>query len=360
MPRFFALRQTLLLALVCLCAAAGMGHTRATATHVERPQTVSATVASARTVDPMDRAASLAFYRSVYRMAPDPSIAWTGSPTACTPGTTSAEFQAAVVQRINYFRAMAGVPAGIVLDDALNRKAQAAALMMSVNKKLHHTPPATWTCYSGDGAEGARKSNLSTLIGWEAIDQYMRDAGPNNDVLGHRRWLLYPQTRRMGTGNVPAVAGYDQASALLVIESETTATTRPAVREAEGFVAWPPRGYVPHTVVYARWSFSYPNADFSAASVTMTRDSGALVPLTRERQVVNGFGENTLAWRPYDRDSFASWPQPAADETYTVSIENVLIDGTPRSFTYQVTVIDAEEQSITPAAHWIHLPLMLR
>lgn len=38
-------------------------------------------------------------------------------------------------------------------------------------------------------------------------------------------------------------------------------------------------GYVPYTVVYPRWSFSYAGADFSAATVTMRRASGASVAL---------------------------------------------------------------------------------
>jgi hypothetical protein len=53
---------------------------------------------------------------------------------------------------------MAGVPANITFDDVFNRKAQAAAFMMSANNALNHNPPTTWQNYSNEGAEGARNS----------------------------------------------------------------------------------------------------------------------------------------------------------------------------------------------------------
>ncbi len=31
----------------------------------------------------------------------------------------------------------------------------------------------------------------------------MIDNGTNNSAAGHRRWLFYPQTRSMGSGDVP-------------------------------------------------------------------------------------------------------------------------------------------------------------
>ena len=287
----------------------------------------------------LNRSESLAFYNNFYQLSTSPEINWTGSFAANSPGTTSDLFKDAVVRRVNYFRAMAGVPADVVLDPTFNRKAQAAAFIMSANKALSHTPPTTWQNYSAEGAEGAGNSNLALYIyGWNAINGYMEDSGDGNYAAGHRRWLLYPQTQRMGTGDIPGEPGRGAANALWVFDANTW-EPRPTVRETEGFVAWPPRGYVPDEVVYPRWSFSLPNADFTSASVTMTQASGALVPLTQER-VRNGYGENTLVWRPYNRSSFDSWPDPVSDENYTVAISNVLVNGTPRSFTYQVTVFD--------------------
>ena len=73
----------------------------------------------------------------------------------------------------------------------------------------------------------------------------------------------------MGTGDVPSANNL--WNDLWVFDTNYSAP-RPGTRD--GFVAWPPKGYVPYQAVYPRWSFSYPGADFSGASVTMSRVPG--------------------------------------------------------------------------------------
>ena len=238
-----------------------------------------------------------------------------------------------MLRRINYFRSMAGVPSLRSLSDAYNLKAQAAALMMSANRALSHSPPSTWICYTPEGAQGAGSSDLFLgVYGPAAVSGYMMDPGSGNTAAGHRRWILFPPTQQMGTGDIPPTGGYPASNALWVFD---TFSPRPATREA--FVAWPPSGYVPYQVVFARWSFSYPNADFTAATVTM-KSGGADVGLS-QWPVVNGYGENTLVWTPAGAIG-DSWPKPAQDTAYSVTVQNVLIGGQNRSFTVDVIVFD--------------------
>lgn len=297
-----------------------------------------ASLTSGLTVDPSDRVAAVQFYRDQYVMTSSPAPGWTGAVAGCVPGTTSAVFQAAVARRINYFRAMAGVPAGVVFAASLNTKAQAAALMMSANNNLSHTPPTTWDCYSSDGVAGAGSSNLVLAVGWDAISIYMADPGASNSFAGHRRWILYPPTQQMGTGDIPAATGQSPANALTVFGG-TTSDPAPSIREATGFVAWPPRGYVPYPVVYPRWSFAYPNADFSTTVVTMRDVNNAPVTLTQQ-PVVNGFGTNTLVWEPALSGNGFDGSPPSTDLPFDVTVSNVQIAGQARTFTYRVTVID--------------------
>jgi uncharacterized protein YkwD len=287
-------------------------------------------------VNPQSREDSLNFYLDHYVAWENAAANWNGDHNSCNPGSTSPDFRNAVLHRVNYFRAMAGVPAKVTLKDEYNAKAQAAALMMSVNNQLNHDPPASWQCYSDAGHEGAGNSNLYLgVYGWNAITGYMRDPGSGNYFVGHRRWILYPQTQEMGTGDIPNTGSHAPANALWVFDSNLWGP-RPTTRDE--FVAWPPRGYVPYQVVFARWSFAYPNADFSSAIVTMT-SSGSNVPLIKAN-VVNGYGENTLVWIPLGLSDGASWPKPANDSTYTVNVQNVKIGGQTRNFTYDVTVFD--------------------
>ena len=286
-------------------------------------------------VNPAIRQASLDFYRKYY-LTSSVNPGWTGNIAACNPGTTTQAFRDSVLERINYFRAMAGVPAGVTFSDEYNQKAQQAALMMSANASLSHDPPTSWKCYTDQGHEAAGKSNLAMGdYGRGALKMYMQDSGSGNSVVGHRRWILYPQTQNMGTGDIPGGGGYWAANDLWVFDSHMW-EPRPATREA--YVAWPPPGYVPYPIVFPRWSFSYAAANFDNAAVSMT-ENGANIPLTRYAPGY-GYGENTLVWIRTGMNEGSDWPRPAADTTYVVTVSNVLIGGSPRSFQYTVIVFD--------------------
>jgi len=300
-------------------------------------------------VNAQDRQASLDFFNQVYRASEGVVVDWTGNHDTCNEGTTSQAFRHAMRLRINYFRAMAGVPGSVAFSHEFNQKAQKAALMMSVNGQLSHDPPPTWECYSADGAEAARSSNLCLrAYSWDAIDAYIEDYGSANYCVGHRRWILYPQTQLMGTGDIPPANRYPAANALWILDSNIFGP-RPDTREE--FVAWPPPGYVPYQVVSGRWSFAYDGADFSSASVSMTF-GGETIPVSL-RPVVDGRGENTLVWEPESISSVTIGRNPVGvkhrlrDWVWRVSISSVIIGGNPRDFVYDVIVFDPGSQGST-------------
>jgi len=285
-------------------------------------------------VNPQNRAESRDFYLQHYLSTAGVSMGWSGDLGACRPGETSQAFRDAVLRRINYFRAMAGVPT-VKLNAEYNRKAQAAALMMSANDQLSHSPPGNWRCYSAEGAQAAGSSNLCLgLMGWDAIRLYMLEGG----LVGHRRWILYPRTRQMGSGDIPPAQGNWAANALWVFDQGAW-QTRPRVRDE--FVAWPPPGYVPYQVINDHWSLSYPGADFSAATVSMSSGFSAI------RTVVDapfgGYGENTLVWIPQVETEGGLWPRPTADTSFRVDVRNVNVGGQVRDFAYTVIVFDPAE-----------------
>lgn len=313
---------------------------------------VQALAAGGFAIDTQDREAVRLFYRGVYFQSEDVPIGWTGNFATGDAGTTAQPFRDAVALRLNWYREMAGVPANVSLSDLYNLKDQQAALMMSANGQLSHAPPPTWIYYTSAGAEAAANSNLSLgNNGARAIAGQMQDAGGNNAVVGHRRWLLYPQTRTMGTGDVPAGVlngtGVAPANALWVFDGNFGGT-RPATRD--GFVAWPPKGYVPYPAVYGRWSLSYPNADFGTATVTVSK-GGVAVPVTveyRSTAVTPNFGEDTIVWRLNGFNDTSVYPKPGADENYQVTVNGVQGSGVPPSFSYNVIVFDPDV--MTPGA----------
>ncbi len=289
-------------------------------------------------VNTANREESRVFFNSVYSASEEVSMGFTGDVLTGNAGTTSAEYRDAVRLRVNWFRAMAGIPADVAFSVTNNAKCQQAALMMSANDALNHNPPPTWTYYTADGANAAANSDLYLgRHGYDAITGYIEDPGPENDVLGHRRWVLYPQTQTMGTGDVPTQNPHFAANALWVFDGNFNGT-RPNVRDE--FVAWPPPGYVPYQLVFPRWSFSYPGADFSSATVTLTRNNQTLANTLEP--IFSGYGENTIAWIPADQpvDDPRGLPAPAQDVATTVAINGVIIGGQSRNFTYTVRMFD--------------------
>lgn len=290
------------------------------------------------TPNPHVRSDSVLMYQNMYLASVSPSgglSGWAGSlVTPCNAGDTPASYRSTVLLRLNYFRQMAGVPPLNGFKEEYNDQAQAAALIMSAKNLISTNPQPSWPCYSDTGFAGAQASIMTgDRNGSAAVDYFMNDNGATE--VGHRRFILYPQTREMGDGEIPAttVSGTaHMATSVLRIYDDHYYDPRPL--SAGQFVSWPPAAYVPYQVVYPLWSFSYPDADFSQAALSVT---SAVTPTITRYRPVNGYGENTLVWRVGGWDP---WAKPAADTPYVVTIRNVLVNGLPYNFSYTVTIYD--------------------
>ncbi len=274
------------------------------------------------------RAEVAAFYNATMLPAFSVPMQWTGSTQGCVAGTTSAEYKAAVVKTVNSFRILAGLPGNVSLNLTHSAMAQQAALMMEANSQLSHSPPASWSCYTADGATAAGSSNLALgNAGPNAVRAYIADSGTPS--LGHRRWVLYSRLGEVGTGDTT------RANTLWVFGGTVAA---PAA-VAETGVAWPARGFVPWTSKVADpshpWSFSLPGADFSGASVEMSNDQGKVLSVGNVGQLSPGYGDNTMSWNLTAGAS--EWSRSPADTKFNVRISNVKVGGQTKSFDYSVT-----------------------
>ncbi len=245
--------------------------------------------------------------------------------------------------RLNYFRAMAGVPSDVTFDTTFNQKAQAAALIFSAHGDISHDPPNNWECWTQDGHDGAANSNIGISVdGPDGIDQFMYDGGAGNTDAGHRRNMLFPGTAVEGYGGVDGDATHSAADALYVLGPNVTEPT-----PRDGFWAWPPKGFVPYQVVYPRWSFSLKDADFTNATVTVTHNA-TNVPVTIQARN-GGFGDPAIVWIPNGISDGGTWPKPTADDTYSVQVSGVTVNNNAVGpFNYDTTIIDP---STGDAAH---------
>lgn len=316
----------------------------------EHPMAADGETLAGFVVDPASREESRTFFRTVFTASEGVDMGWTGNYDPGDAGDTSQEFKNAVRRRINYVRAMAGVPATITFNSTFSAKSQEAALIMSGNNSLSHYPPNDWKYWTADGYEAAGKSNLAFgSAGPNSVVGYINDHGGGNTAVGHRRWLLYPQTETMGTGDVPGDGTYREANSIWVFDGNFGGS-RPDTRDSSGgqpFVAWPPPGHVPYSLVFPRWSISVPGANFSGATVTMQRTDGGApesVAVVKE-PISTGVGEPTLVWvyDGLDATQTQFHPRPSGgDVTYSVSISGITVGGQAKTFNYDVTVYDPD------------------
>lgn len=318
-------------------------------------------------VDPQDRHAVSLLYRDVY--VPEDALALDAVNVdvgTCDPGSTPQATIDATLQRINVFRALAGLPGTVSeLDAAYRDQVQAAALIFAANPDdpLDHTPPQSYACWTQDGADGASRSNLhrgkavgiaTASSGPRAITSYMDDAGDGNTRVGHRRWLLYPPQVRMASADavapIPGPFPYVAVNTLWVTgEGSFDFGPRPPTPDG---TAWPAAGFVPWQLLPERsnrWSFSFPGASFCNAQVAMTRDGSPVgvsivADGTSEGQCppdagLGTIGDPTLVWEPAEGAVDYEDP-PLADVRYEVTVSGIAGNGVPPDVSYTVLVID--------------------
>lgn len=245
-----------------------------------------------------------------------------GSLLGCLPGLSSLSSNAATLSALNYVRSLAGL-APVKLSASLNYGAQRAALMMSANGALSHSPSRSWKCWSSAGAAAAGRSNLAlsypSIGSGQIIDLYMDEPGSTNFAVGHRRWILNPFVTAVGTGST------DTANALTVIGPTSAARPNPK------YVPWPTAGYFPNAMEpNGRWSLSAGRrgTNFRYAKISVYQN-GVRIPV-RKYRVENGYAQPTLVWQMP-----SSISKTAA---FRVVVKNIKRKGTHKRFKYAYTV----------------------
>ncbi|MCP4442449.1 MAG: CAP domain-containing protein [Aureispira sp.] len=253
-------------------------------------------------------------------------LGWSGSKEECKAGNISEEAKANFLVQVNYFRRMAGLWDGVYWNHDKNVNCQKCALMGYANGDIEHFPPKDWSCYVQNGARACGYSNLhmgNIGSGLGPIDAFMDDYGIHNYAVGHRRWIINPSSNEMGIGATP------QGAVLAVFPNYNEAKHNDQIRD--GFIAWPPRGYVPQQIVYPRWSFGVENGDMTHAKVEMLDKDGRKIKL-KQLELVNGYGSPTIVWEPSFRDI-------KVGERYEIIVFNVKKYGKRYLYRYWVEAI---------------------
>ncbi|MCK5857288.1 MAG: CAP domain-containing protein [Bacteroidales bacterium] len=276
------------------------------------------------------------------------SIGWTGSEAACNSGDISSSTRGKVVERVNYYRALCGLPS-LKLNSAQNASCQDAALIMMANNTLTHTPSSGMKCWTQAGYDAASTGNIA--IGWgsdepkanhsiNAVSGYMEDPGAGNEVVGHRAWLLHPPLSAIGTGSVydanHSYQGMKKAAANCIRWGDNVNGTS----SGPEFIAYPPADYVPSVLVFPRWSFALANASFASAKVTVKSGNKTyqcnIIARVAQQGSVNPAAR--LVWEPQglsinsdmDFKVTVSDIQGASKTSYTYTVKAFKVSGVAR------------------------------
>lgn len=254
---------------------------------------------------------------------------WSGSQYSCNPGSYNQNINNKILARINYFRRITGLNDDVVFDSNLNQICQQAAVMQEVNTSLSHCngansyPCNTWSCGTSDAIYASQRSVLASgnWSVFDPVDLYIEDPGTNNLHVGHRRWLLYPRIQTLGNGVT------DSKNVIYVSDNFFNPK-----QNSKPYVAYPPEGYVPASIIFNRWSFSMDNADFTNAYVSMSDPNGSNVQLNIIYYNGN-YGDPAIVWEPQNIQLNSTY-----DVTYTVTIGGIS-NVSQSVYTYQTTVI---------------------
>ncbi len=268
---------------------------------------------------------------------------------ACQAGQLKPEVGARVLATLNDIRAHHDLPP-VTYAGAEEAAVQQSALMMAANGQLSHTPPTSWNCYTNAGAAAAGQSNI--YLGMGGGLRYSQDAdiliGWLTDVdnlvannIGHRRWLLYPFLATVSYGRVAGryqtTNRADAASIKVINSAQNTAGPLP------DFVAYPFEDYPARyfntaallsfgVIANKSSNFGANSAvNFSGATITVRPRGGAALAVSNVAWDNDGYGlPNNLQWNVAGL---------AANTTYDVTINGVIVGGSPRNYSYYFRLV---------------------
>ncbi len=264
-----------------------------------------------------------------------------------TAGSVKQGFIDDGVKMANFARYLAFLPDDLVSDSALNTNGQYGAVLLAASS-FSHTPskPADMdTTFYNEGYSATSSSNIAagfSTLHSSVQSGYMRDSDTGNmSLVGHRRWILNPQLKKVGFG----FAG-SSYSLMKVFDKSRTETFDYT------YTAWPAEGYFP-TEFFAStdpWSLTlnpkkYKTPAKATAKVTLTRSSDGkswtldtndgTATSTGEYFNVNtsGYGvSNCIIFRPKTTDITT-----LENDSYTVSVSGIQdISGNSTTISYAV------------------------
>lgn len=269
----------------------------------------------------------------------------------CQAGTLKISVKEGVLNTVNKIRALHGL-SPVMYDDQYDDEVMKGALIIAASGHLTHYPEPSEKCYSPEGANGGKTSNI---VGG-TISPHLRFQSPDDDIIGwitdvgnasgqnvgHRRWLLDPFLKKIAFGRVASVLANGDStdgSMIRVVWNDQHKNQSP--RSENNFVAYPfmdyPQKYfdekaiLSFTAIDDQLNRHKNKADYSRANLEVVDETGNFVHTHDVKGDNDGYGvPNVLQFR-------MGAVQPKMK--YMVNIRNVLINGQSKSYSYWFRVV---------------------
>ena len=115
------------------------------------------------------------------------------------------------LKMFNFARYAVGIPNDVTSDEAYEKLAQDASLLMEVNNLMAHTgqpkPKNMNDKLYNSGVKGCSSCNLFSGVNniYDAVEGWIEDNG-NFTTIGHRRWIIHPPMKKTGFGKINGYA----------------------------------------------------------------------------------------------------------------------------------------------------------
>lgn len=271
----------------------------------------------------------------------------------CNEGKLKDSEKQKALQYVNYIRSFHNLKP-VQYASQYDKETAKASLISVANALLDHFPKSSYHCYTQEGYTGCQTSNLylgssfgpnSVYPTEQSIKSWIIDK--NVEDLGHRRNLLNPFLKYTSFGRVD---GYSKVNSNYYLSGMSIKVHQfPDYHNLSDwtpeFVAYPYNDY-PSDYFDASWYLSFTvvadksnvwnndnkRVDFSQATVKVTNPSGNELAISNLKYDYLGYGvPNCLYWKTSGIQK---------DVKYTVTISNVKVNGTPKTFTYWFRITD--------------------
>jgi len=253
---------------------------------------------------------------------------WTGNTNTCYIGNFNNSVNTKMLNRLKFLRRLCALNDDITFLESLNIKCRDAVLMFEKNETISHcagandAPCNNWQCTSTDAIFAAQRSNLS-YGDWDyhdPVDLYILEEGDFNNALPHMKWILYSKAKTFGNALGP------NTNVMYIYNN----FGNPSMNQ-KPYIAFPPEGFVPATIVKNKWFFAIPNASFTNANVTIKNENGNNIPLTITTR--NQFyGDKAITWIVNNIDTESIY-----DKNYTVTVSGIN-NASASSYTYSIKI----------------------